>query len=438
MDEDIEFLRELGQDLKSLARRQPRVTRQRGRAILAVAPILLVLVVGVLWFTLSGRASDGLRDSSETERSGGVQPEPDSVFGPVPVPTGQMLQAVDDGAGPSDVWAVGTEYGGPGGRQESLILHWDGSSWRENPHPDVGELWGVLALPSGDAWAVGGDDKILRWDGSSWSSIDLPHVKGMTLYAIDGSGPRDVWAAGTRYGARWEDDNGDSYVGTDTLTLHWDGVEWEIVPSPNVGPRTNYVHGVVALSPDNAWAVGYSRKAGLDHAMTMHWNGKSWAFTRSPNPGKEFNVLWGIGDDGQGGTWAVGHYGEPLTALYLRWVAGEWEVVPAPTGKPLHQTPTSLSGTSADDVWAVGSEPTSSFLVARWNGSDWEPMNAELPEKAETWSAWLGDVVAISSSDAWAVGRYQEGTSREGKRRMRALILRWDGTSWQAVPIPMT
>jgi hypothetical protein len=41
-----------------------------------------------------------------------------------------------------------------------------------------------------------------------------------------------------------------------TLILHWDGTTWSIVPSPNVGPNTNRLLGITANSADDIYAFG--------------------------------------------------------------------------------------------------------------------------------------------------------------------------------------
>ena len=52
-----------------------------------------------------------------------------------------------------DVWAVGVRGSGP------MILHWDGEAWTFVTHPrafpNAESLFGVTAIPEGDAWAVG-------------------------------------------------------------------------------------------------------------------------------------------------------------------------------------------------------------------------------------------------------------------------------------------
>jgi hypothetical protein len=65
----------------------------------------------------------------------------------------------------SNAWAVGA---GPGG---TLILHWNGTAWKQVPTPGTGELT-VAAPPGGLAWAVGYTGRktlILRWNGTTWS-----------------------------------------------------------------------------------------------------------------------------------------------------------------------------------------------------------------------------------------------------------------------------
>jgi hypothetical protein len=46
-----------------------------------------------------------------------------------------------------------------------------------------------------------------------------------------------------------------------TLILRWDGTRWSQVPSPNLSSY-NYLLGVDAVSPADAWAVGYKQKDG--------------------------------------------------------------------------------------------------------------------------------------------------------------------------------
>ena len=82
----------------------------------------------------------------------------------------------------TDVWAVGSaadDYSGP---INTMVLHWDGRTWSQvtspNPSSTSNRLVSVSTESARDAWAVGDykDDPtgarntlILHWDGTSWS-----------------------------------------------------------------------------------------------------------------------------------------------------------------------------------------------------------------------------------------------------------------------------
>ena len=77
-----------------------------------------------------------------------------------------------------DVWAVGYILRGPG--DKPVILHWNGSAWKQVPSPTFAagaDLIGVAATSTRNAWAVGSIGSftaakpktlVLHWNGSSW------------------------------------------------------------------------------------------------------------------------------------------------------------------------------------------------------------------------------------------------------------------------------
>jgi len=70
-------------------------------------------------------------------------------------------------------------------------------------------------------------------------------------------------------------------------------------------------------------------------------------------------------------------------------------------------------------------------LIERWDGTAWHLVaTPALPSDAAR-SGTLSGVVALSPTDAWAVGEY---SARNLDRR--ALIEHWNGTAWQVVSIP--
>ena len=56
----------------------------------------------------------------------------------------------------SNAWAVGTQIIGTS--EKTIILHWNGSTWKQIPSPNPGqtsELAGVAATSATSVWAVG-------------------------------------------------------------------------------------------------------------------------------------------------------------------------------------------------------------------------------------------------------------------------------------------
>src|SRR5204862_93380 len=96
------------------------------------------------------------------------------------------------------------------------------------------------------------------------------------IYAVAVVAVNDIWAVGM-YAPN-------SYA--QTLILHWDGTQWSIVPSPIPGTLFNSLNGVAAVASNDAWAVGYYQVYGNTfQTLTEHWNGTSWSIVPSPNPG---------------------------------------------------------------------------------------------------------------------------------------------------------
>ena len=66
-------------------------------------------------------------------------------------------------------------------------------------------------------------------------------------------------------------------------------------------------------------------------------------------------------------------------------------------------------------------------LIEHWDGSSWTKVANPLPGGPEQ----LFAVSAVSATNAWAVGHYDNGT-----QDYQGLVEHWDGTSWTVVPSP--
>src|SRR3954447_3327870 len=125
--------------------------------------------------------------------------------------------------------------------------------------------------------------------GLAWRQVSIPLPVGQSeLDGVAGLGPNDVWAVGSF---------GNGTV-TQTLTMHWDGSQWSIVPSPNVGANSMLVAvaAPVGLQASNGvWAMGYSGVAGASQTLVMRWDGSQWSIVPSPNVGGTgSNILEGV------------------------------------------------------------------------------------------------------------------------------------------------
>lgn len=91
-----------------------------------------------------------------------------------------------------------------------------------------------------------------------------------------------------------------------------------------------------------------------------------------------------------------------------------------------------VSADSATDVWAVGSRytnsPMYSTLVKHWDGTTWRNVPSPSPGR---YSSSLESVDALSPTDVWAVGTYEDTQESE-----RTLVEHWDGTAWTQIYSP--
>ncbi len=159
--------------------------------------------------------------------------------------------------GASNVWVVGES------NSYALIGHWNGTSWAVTTYsPPGASIYSFAAIaldPDANARVVGhqqvsGVNQPLMarysFSGTTISRDGVftdTRVSGSaSLYGVAVTTTNDLWA-----------------VGTYTLTEHYDGLSWEIVPAEQVGSIQQSLYGV-AVDPvrDGAWAVGYYTNGG--------------------------------------------------------------------------------------------------------------------------------------------------------------------------------
>jgi len=295
----------------------------------------------------------------------------------------EKLLAVS-GSGTSDVWAVGSTNQTGFATTNPITAHWDGTAWTIVATPATtgtakSILDAVVDLAPDNVWAAGrsrdGHALIEHWNGSAWSIVTAPDpvppagsaFAGATLTGLSATSASDVWAVGSFSAAHG------TVVDSFTLTEHFDGVRWKVVPSPNVAKPNQFngarqvLSAVAARSTGDVWAVGWTIDTATgsflpDKTLIMHWNGTSWVVVPSPDHANEEDMLTGVAAVSSGNAWAVGTFtdrssGFPLDRTQiLRWNGSAWSVVPTPnggSGDTLLNGTARVPGTTAQG-WAVG------------------------------------------------------------------------------------
>ncbi len=335
----------------------------------------------------------------------------------------------------TDVWAVGSDAG-TGNYYHNLTEHWDGTSWTVKSSPNIGsssnQLHGVAAVAANDVWAVGSytsptltnpyygynvmQTLILHWDGTSWSAVTSPNATSYdnSLSAITVVSANDIWAVG-QYTSSVDQSSGSS--NSQPLIEHWDGTSWSVVSSPAVSQ--SWLTGVTAVSANDVWAVG--GKNSLDNlTLTEHWDGTSWSVVSSPNvcTGSYCTQsLTGVSAASSGDVWAVGIYHTWYTGTYttmtMHWDGDSWNMVSSPN-VPNYQATFMLGvkAVSSGDVWAVGYAQDNTLgdqaVAMHWDGNGWNFVTTQ----PNTTSIFMG-IAAVNAGDIWAVGSGYSGTLAE-------------------------
>ncbi len=274
-----------------------------------------------------------------------------------------------------DVWAVGTSAA-----NKPLILHWNGVAWRRMPGlgRTEGNLFGVAAVSACDVWAVGdnGDGNgnpfnttlIVHWNGRTWRRVPSPSPGpgGVTLWAVAGATARDVWAVGA--GGK-----------TGILIEHWNGRAWRQVQAP--GPASSALFSLTVASARDVWAVGTARFDGpLVGTLVEHWNGTAWRRVPSPSPplycADDVNFLSGVAVTSAREAWAVGTDGSMCAQSYFeRWNGTTWKIAHVGISAPGGWTLTAMAATTPRSIWAVGNTGFFEPLIVYWNGRTWRQVH---------------------------------------------------------------
>ena len=310
----------------------------------------------------------------------------------------------------TDIWAVGfyTNI-----RHKTLIEHWNGLAWSvvSNPNVSIGDaqLNSIAVVTASNIWAGGRstDDHgiqqtlIEHWDGSTWSIVPSPNAgtDGDALTGVAVVAANDVWAVGRTHTV-----TGGTEI-AHTLIEHWNGSVWTIISSPDLGEYGSILNSVAAVATNDVWAIGTS---GSSQTLTEHWDGTAWAVIPSTNPGPSYNILNSVAAQATNDVWAVGYsyidnWGN-TQALTEHWNGSSWTAIPTSNEGWRSTSLNSVVVLAADDVWAVGYASSEGYwqpLTEHWNGSNWAIVSG--PPAGETFAV-LSSVARDNTGRVWAVG----------------------------------
>jgi hypothetical protein len=360
----------------------------------------------------------------------------------------------------TDVWAVGSSATSATAAPTTLTEHWNGSLWSMVKSPDASnaatlggdQLTAVTAVSADDVWAVGyigtpgvsysaqgaqstaAQTLTEHWNGTAWSVVNAPDVAARdgvepwdVLTSIVAISTDDVWAVGvTEWPLTYETGG---FVAAQPLVERWNGTYWAIVNVPDpepappdwalaqagTPPATGATIGSVALlgvaagSANDVWLVGgYETDMGVQtyapsrwETLTEHWNGTSWSAVPAPDAT--------LSEPLSGGSSAAD---DLLTSASEATGGTLWAVGGALPGSALTLQLGLAFGTSSFTGWHLVPSLAVTTVVDRTG----YPSSSSAATGFAPGTSALAGVVTISATDAWAVG---------------AVILHWDGVSWQ-------
>jgi hypothetical protein len=252
----------------------------------------------------------------------------------------------------------------------------------------------------------------------SWTTVPSPGLR-LSFDDVSATSDSDAWAVGNR---------GESESGTRrSVIVHWDGAQWSKVPSRHPGDQ-DQLEDIVAITADDAWAVGSVSPTGFSRPLLEHWDGVQWATVRLRGLPGETHRLVSVSASGPRDVWAAGEYMTPRgwRSFIEHWNGIRWTFAGVGRRYSLPASSHSITAITAiapDDVWAVRVNAPS----LHWDGDVWHKVPVPPARRGRH---VLHDVSGASSNNVWAVGvRNVSGTRR-------TLALRWRAGAWHVVPSP--
>jgi hypothetical protein len=234
-----------------------------------------------------------------------------------------------DGFG-EEVWLAGSHD----------VVHFDGARWSKSV---VQSTIHDLYVPGANrVWLVA-DSQVLERQGGQWL---VRETSLNALWAIDGTGPNDIWVSG---------DNGE--------VRHFDGSSWRAVAADTA----DALYALVAVAPGEVWLGG-------QRGNVFHLQNGAWTQLHVGGAGM-VSSLWATGEND---VWAA-----EFASGVFHWDGSSWGQVAGLYGAE------SFAGTGPDDVWLCRA-----FDVSRFDGQSWSTLQLDIS----------GDSCWVTPTTVWSVG----------------------------------
>jgi hypothetical protein len=298
------------------------------------------------------------------------------------------------------------------------------SAWVLESGPDY-DLYALSGSGPGSVYAAGAAGVILHYDGSGWVDVGPPSQPFVPIRrAVYSPAPGEFFTADNYQDVLW----------------HCDDSGCRETRAADIPATALNIEAIWGTSENNVYAAG----RGPD---ILHFDGTSWSAIQGVNPG-HVGSIWGFpsgevfaaGEDGvvhyDGVTWATtpfaiqlqGIWGSSPADVYAVGRDGvhhfdgtQWrEVALGVTFLPgLSVQTTAVWGSSSTDVFVVGntdggSDVESRGLVLHYDGTGWSSMSID------ALASPLQAVWGSGPSDVWAAGD-------------RGMLLHYDGSEWRTV-----
>jgi hypothetical protein len=283
----------------------------------------------------------------------------------------------------------------------------------------------IIAAAAGAALLVQANE--MAASAAGWSVVSSPNAFSNGYNVLDGVAAvsaTDAWAVGF---SRVRSSAARPFR---PLIERWDGSAWQLALSAALPAADDArLHAVTAVSPADVWAVGEHTTGTAKHSLTEHWDGVRWSVVSPPAAEPLGATLLGAAANGATDVWAVGRQDNAdgtFQTLAEHWDGSRWSVTPTPTVTGLNRN--ALFGVvalSRTDAWAVGQLESQhpAPVIEHWDGAAWT-IHSSPPTP---FYGNLQGISAVSASDIWAVG-FQGVVS--------TLAEHWDGTNWSVVATP--